>query len=113
VWGARVNFTTDAEMLREFMELFTIGLYKLNPDGTHMKDKLGNDINTFDNFDIMELAHVWTGFMPNPERLNQEINTGPFAKNGIDPTYLELSVLAPYQVEEIRGTHPLRTIFAS
>jgi uncharacterized protein (DUF1800 family) len=79
----------DENYSREFMELFTIGLYKLNPDGTHMKDKLGNDINTFDNFDIMEFARVWTGFMPNPERLNQEINTGPFAKNGIDPTYLD------------------------
>ncbi len=43
-------------------ELFSIGLYELNPDGTRVKDAQGEDIVTYDNEDIMTFARLWTGF---------------------------------------------------
>ena len=44
------------------MQLFTIGLFKLNLDGTHKKDVDGNSLPTYTNDDIMNFARLWTGF---------------------------------------------------
>ena len=43
------------------MQLFSIGLFELNRDGSRKKDKQGQDIPTYDNRDIKELARVFTG----------------------------------------------------
>ena len=51
----------DENYAREFMQLFTIGLYELNQDGTRMKDNAGKDIPTYDNDDIKEFAKIFTG----------------------------------------------------
>lgn len=51
----------DQNYAREMMQLFTIGLYELNQDGTRVQDNQGNDIPTYDNDDIMEFAKIWTG----------------------------------------------------
>jgi uncharacterized protein (DUF1800 family) len=51
----------DQNYAREMMQLFTIGLYELNPDGTRRQDAMGNDIPTYDNDDIQEFAKIWTG----------------------------------------------------
>jgi uncharacterized protein (DUF1800 family) len=51
----------DQNFAREMMQLFTIGLYELNQDGTRKKDTGGNDIPTYDNDDIQEFAKIWTG----------------------------------------------------
>lgn len=51
----------DENYAREMMQLFTIGLYELNQDGTRMQDDQGNDIPTYDNDDIAEFAKIWTG----------------------------------------------------
>jgi len=51
----------DENYAREIMQLFTIGLFELNNDGTHKKDANGNSIPTYDNNDIQELAKVFTG----------------------------------------------------
>lgn len=50
----------DENYAREIMQLFSIGLWELNPDGTR---KLTNNlpIPTYDNGDITELARVFTG----------------------------------------------------
>jgi uncharacterized protein (DUF1800 family) len=44
------------------MQLFTIGLYQLNPDGTQQLDATGQPIPTYSNNDVMGLAKVFTGF---------------------------------------------------
>lgn len=50
----------DENYAREVMQLFTIGLYHLQPDGEFaVKD--GKLIPTYDNDDISELARVFTG----------------------------------------------------
>ena len=55
------NNYPDENFAREIMQLFTIGLWKLNEDGTRMKDSDGNDIPTYSNEHIMNFARVFTG----------------------------------------------------
>ncbi len=55
------NTFPDENYAREIMQLFTIGLYKLNNDGTYQTDDQGNLIPTYDNTDIREMAKIFTG----------------------------------------------------
>ena len=55
------NIHSDENYAREIMQLFTIGLYELNQDGTRKTDGSGNWIPTYDQQDITELAKVFTG----------------------------------------------------
>lgn len=47
---------------REIMQLFTIGLNELNPDGTLLIDGDGQPIPTYDQRTIVETAKVFTGW---------------------------------------------------
>lgn len=51
----------DENFAREIMQLFTIGLYELNLDGTVKLNSNGQPIETYTNQDITELARVFTG----------------------------------------------------
>lgn len=51
----------DENYARELLQLFTIGLRELNPDGTSRLDESGQPIETFNNDDITGLAGVFTG----------------------------------------------------
>jgi uncharacterized protein (DUF1800 family) len=51
----------DENYAREIMQLFSIGLYQLNQDGTQKLDGAGNPIETYNNADITGLAKVFTG----------------------------------------------------
>jgi uncharacterized protein (DUF1800 family) len=51
----------DENYAREIMQLFSIGLFELNQDGTEKKDVEGNSIPTYDYNDIAGLAKVFTG----------------------------------------------------
>ncbi len=55
------NRVPDENYAREVMQLFTIGLVQLNPDGTPRLDGGGNQIETYTNDDITGLAKVFTG----------------------------------------------------
>lgn len=52
----------DENYAREVMQLFTIGLYELNTDGTAKTDLLGNKTETYTQSDISNLARVFTGY---------------------------------------------------
>ena len=52
----------DENYAREVMQLFTIGLWKLNPDGTRQLDGLGKPIPTYGQEDIRGMAKVLTGW---------------------------------------------------
>ncbi len=52
----------DENYAREVMQLFTIGLYQLNADGSLKLDGSGQRISTYSNDDVMGLARVFTGF---------------------------------------------------
>lgn len=62
--GVRVP---DENYAREIMQLFSIGLYELNLDGSSKRTPQGELIPTYDNETIKELAEVFTGmtFQPN------------------------------------------------
>ena len=66
------NIRPDENYAREIMQLFTIGLFMLNQDGTQQLDGNGFPIPTYDNNDIKEMAKIFTGLhgsqvMPCPE----------------------------------------------
>ncbi len=51
----------DENYAREIMQLFTIGLFELNTDGTLRLDSVGEPISSYTIEDIQELAKVFTG----------------------------------------------------
>lgn len=83
------NIQPDENYAREIMQLFSIGLWELNQDGTRKYDANGNFIPTYDNNDIDEFAEVFTGleysfenedeenfavWLTSPLRMNEEIH---------------------------------------
>ncbi len=54
--GANENYA------RELMQLFTIGLYNLNPDGSQQLDPQGRPIPTYDQAAIQQVALALTGW---------------------------------------------------
>lgn len=63
---------------RELMQLFTIGLYLLNPDGSRQLDAQGNPIRAYDQFTVQQVALALTGWtFPGPNANNWESFSGP------------------------------------
>jgi len=52
----------DENYGREVMQLFTLGLYQLNVDGTEKRDGNNNRIETYTQSDTTSIAHVFTGW---------------------------------------------------
>jgi uncharacterized protein (DUF1800 family) len=52
----------DENYAREVMQLFSIGLYQLNPDGTEKLDANGQKIDVYTQSDVTNLARVFTGY---------------------------------------------------
>ena len=91
----------DENYAREVMQLMTIGLYKLNQDGTVQTNGSGKPIPTYSHDDIAGLAAVFTGFSwysANP------VNAGQFQtfypKGGLLPVDPAASInpMIPYPV---------------
>lgn len=55
------NRFPDENYAREVMQLFSIGLFELNQDGTRKLDASDNTIPTYGNEEIREFAKVFTG----------------------------------------------------
>ena len=55
------NIHPDENYAREIMQLFSIGLWELNQNGTRKYDENGAYIPTYTNADIKEFAQVFTG----------------------------------------------------
>ncbi|WP_306642532.1 DUF1800 domain-containing protein [Sanyastnella coralliicola] len=58
------NIQPDENYAREVMQLFTIGLYELNNDGSIQFDDDNEPIASYDNDDIQEFAKIFTGLAP-------------------------------------------------
>lgn len=56
------NIRPDENYARELMQLFSIGLVELNPDGTVRTDDFGQPLPTYDQAIIEGFAHVFTGW---------------------------------------------------
>ena len=65
LWNRRsdpsLNRFPDENFAREVMQLFSIGLFKLNADGTRQLDGQGQPIPTYGNAEITEMAKIFTG----------------------------------------------------
>jgi len=72
----------DENYAREVMQLFTIGLWQLNPDGTRQLDGSGNPIPTYGLNDVTGIAKVFTGFS-----WNMAGNTSDQAWSGYGASY--------------------------
>lgn len=81
----RVEFA-DENYAREIMQLFTIGLTKLNDDGTVLLDDKGEQILSYTNDEIVDYSRIWTAFKFSPNRGNIETSYG---LNYIDPMQFE------------------------
>jgi uncharacterized protein (DUF1800 family) len=57
----RTGRVPDENYARELLQLFTLGLVSLNPDGTPVSGADGGQVELFDNDDITGLAKVFTG----------------------------------------------------
>jgi uncharacterized protein (DUF1800 family) len=76
----------DENYAREVMQLFTIGLWQLEMDGTYTLDAAGQAIPTYDNDDIEQFAKVFTGMRLRPNRANIEARPN----NRIDPLRIDV-----------------------
>src|SRR5476651_1581841 len=56
------NTFSDENFAREVMQLFSVGVWKLNEDGTQMLDTQGQPIPVYDNATLANMARVMTGF---------------------------------------------------
>jgi hypothetical protein len=84
---------------REVMQLFTIGLDKLNPDGSVVRDANGTDVPTYGMEHILNFARAFTGFVEQSHRANIE-NTGG---NLIDPMRLDVRMRDRYPKPDLDG----------
>ncbi len=56
------TISPDENFAREIMQLFSIGLFQLNLDGSYVLDDLGNTIETYDTGTVQGFARVFTGW---------------------------------------------------
>jgi uncharacterized protein (DUF1800 family) len=71
----------DENYAREVMQLFTIGLYQLNIDGSQMLDANGLPIPTYSQSDVMGLAAAFTGWNFSASNATYTYATTPLVMN--------------------------------
>ncbi len=59
--NAATGSVPDENFARELMQLFTIGIYQLNSDGTQVLSG-GKPVEVYTQADVSQLARVWTGW---------------------------------------------------
>ncbi|MEL6330282.1 MAG: DUF1800 family protein [Planctomycetota bacterium] len=58
-----LNLNPDENYAREIIQLFSVGLLLLDPDGTPQLNVFGETIDSYDNADIRQFARVFTGLV--------------------------------------------------
>ncbi|MEM1185492.1 MAG: DUF1800 family protein [Planctomycetota bacterium] len=84
-----LNTSPDENYAREVMQLFSIGLFERNPDGTPVLDPFGARIPTYDNSDIRQFARIFTGLVD--ADLDGVTNPSDF-----DPSPRPMLIFPPY-----------------
>ncbi|MEM7584758.1 MAG: DUF1800 family protein [Acidobacteriota bacterium] len=87
-----LNRFPDENFAREVMQLFSIGLFELNPDGTRQLDSDGKPIPTYGNAEITEMAKIFTGLSLAPEEPGGEIS---FGDRGLQTRHLPMVMYEP------------------
>jgi uncharacterized protein (DUF1800 family) len=75
----------DENYARELMQLFTIGLWRLNPDGSRQLDSSGNPISTYVQADVTALARVFTGWASSPVNGHDPATAWTYDQDFLDP----------------------------
>lgn len=89
----------DENYAREVLQLFSIGLYKLNLDGTYVLNGNGQPIETYTNDDVVGLARAFTGWdadtsVPIPERWRARMVHDASAHESREKSFLGLTIPA-------------------
>jgi len=82
---ASTRFYANENFAREVLQLFNIGLFMLNPDGTLQLDAQNRPIPTYDQTTINNLKLLFTGWSLCEASLAQCPNRSPGSPNFIDP----------------------------
>lgn len=110
----------DENYAREVLQLFTIGVVELNMDGTPRLSAGGQQIETFDNDDIIGLARVFTGLSydgagffdnSNPDREFSPLIVYPEQHSELEKSFLSITIPAGTSGED-SITMALDEIFA-
>ncbi len=83
--NAALGTHADENYGRELMQLFTVGLWMLNADGTRQLDSAGNPIPTYTQAQVTDLARVFTGWASAPTATQTGNNAWLYANDLIDP----------------------------
>jgi uncharacterized protein (DUF1800 family) len=89
----------DENFARELMQLFTIGLHELNPDGSVKLGPDGKPIETYTNADVMALAKVFTGYAwgrPDNELTMQNFRWGSLDYSAAGDRRIDLQPMKNY-----------------
>ncbi|HUC97486.1 MAG TPA: DUF1800 domain-containing protein [Candidatus Polarisedimenticolaceae bacterium] len=84
-----LNSQPNENYAREILQLFSIGTFMLNPDGTRQLDASGNSISTYDQQTVEEFARVFTGWILSPA-LAAPSNGGGTVPNYREPMRVRL-----------------------
>jgi uncharacterized protein (DUF1800 family) len=89
-WETQNKLIYPAEnYAREIMQLYSLGLCMLNPDGSEIIADDGNCVPVYTNNEIFEYSRVWTGFQAQPLRGNIETVWEEGNHNDVDPLKIE------------------------
>ena len=72
------------------MQLFSVGLYKLNMDGSIIYQENGNPVDSYSIDDIVSYARAWTGFVEKPERGGAASSENGFQESKVDPMRIDI-----------------------
>ena len=89
----------DENFAREVMQLFSIGLQELNPDGSLVRNASGQAIETYGNADVMAMARVFTGWswgFPDAQLTEQNFRWGAPGFTVATDQRIDLLPMKPY-----------------
>lgn len=89
----------DQNYAREIMQLFTVGLVRLNLDGSVQKDAAGNGLPTYSQTDVENLARVFTGW-----------GSAPTTHTGAEAWTYDTNVLLPMVAYEAHHDSGSKTL---
>lgn len=97
--NAATGAIPDENYARELMQLFTIGLYQLNMDGTQVLSG-GKPVPTYSQTDVSQGARVWTGYTyanainATPDRLQLGMVINPLTHETGATSFLGITIPA-------------------
>lgn len=83
----------DENYAREVLQLFSIGLYQLNTDGSIKTNAQGQPLESYTQDDISQLARVFTGWFINLKLENLEYARAPMSLNPAQHSMLAVHFL--------------------